>query len=113
VNGKSHHFEARIVNSGPDEVAVIVQDITERVEVRVALEQLNDALEIRVAERTAALREANRILRAEIIERHRAQEQLKQSEERFRNLVETSSDWVWEVDEMLFIPMPALRLRAC
>lgn len=99
VNGKSHHFEARIVKSGADEVAVIVQDITERVEVRVALEQLNDALEIRVAERTAALREANRILRAEIIERHRTQEQLKQSEERFRNLVETSSDWVWEVDE--------------
>lgn len=99
VNGKSHHFEASIVKSGADEVAVIVQDITERVEVRVALEQLNDALEIRVAERTAALREANRILRAEIIERHRAQEQLKESEERFRNLVETSSDWVWEVDE--------------
>jgi PAS domain S-box-containing protein len=99
VNGKSHHFEARIVKSGADEVAVIVQDITERVEVRVALEQLNDALEIRVAERTAALREANRILRAEIIERYRAQEQLKESEERFRNLVETSSDWVWEADE--------------
>ncbi|HEY9612053.1 PAS domain S-box protein [Allocoleopsis sp.] len=99
VNGKSHHFEARIIKSGADEVAVIVQDITERVEVRVALEQLNDALEIRVAERTAALREANRILRAEIIERHRAQEQLKESEERFRNLVETSSDWVWEVNE--------------
>lgn len=99
VNGKSHHFEARIINSGTDEVVVIVQDITERVEVRVALEQLNDALEIRVAERTAALREANRILRAEIIERHRAQEQLKESEERFRNLVETSSDWVWEIDE--------------
>ncbi|HEY9831494.1 MAG TPA: PAS domain S-box protein, partial [Stenomitos sp.] len=99
VHGKSHHFEARIVKSGADEVAVIVQDITERVEVRVALEQLNDALEIRVAERTAALREANRILRAEMIERHRAQEQLKESEERFRNLVETSSDWVWEVNE--------------
>jgi PAS domain S-box-containing protein len=99
VNGKTHHFEARLVKSGADEVAVIVQDITERVQVRVALEQLNDVLEIRVAERTAALREANRILRAEIIERRKAEEQLKESEERFRNLVETSSDWVWEVDE--------------
>jgi PAS domain S-box-containing protein len=99
VNGKTHHFEARLVKSGADEVAVIVQDITERVEVRFALEQLNDVLEIRVAERTAALREANRILRAEIIDRRRAEEQLKESEERFRNLVETSSDWVWEINE--------------
>lgn len=99
VNDKSHHFETRIVKSGTDEVAVIVQDITERVEVRYALEQLNDALEIRVAERTAALREANRILRAEIIERRKAEQQLKESEERFRNLIETSSDWVWEINE--------------
>ncbi len=99
INGKSHHFEARLIESGADEVAVIVQDITERVEVRVALEQLNDALENRVAQRTAALREANCILRDEVIERQRAEEQLKESEERFRTLVETSSDWVWEVDE--------------
>jgi PAS domain S-box-containing protein len=99
VNDKSHHFETRIVKSGIDEVAVIVQDITERVEVRYALEQLNDALEIRVAERTAALREANRILRAEIIERQKAEQQLKESEKRFRNLIETSSDWMWEMNE--------------
>jgi diguanylate cyclase (GGDEF)-like protein/PAS domain S-box-containing protein len=29
----------------------------------------------------------------------RVQEALRQSEQRFRNLVETASDWVWEVDE--------------
>ncbi|HEY9872948.1 MAG TPA: PAS domain S-box protein, partial [Candidatus Obscuribacterales bacterium] len=32
------------------------------------------------------------------IERKREEEAQRQSEERFRNLVETSSDWVWEVD---------------
>ncbi|BAZ20021.1 multi-sensor signal transduction histidine kinase [Kalymmatonema gypsitolerans NIES-4073] len=35
----------------------------------------------------------------DITERRQAQEALKRSKERFRNLVETSSDWVWEVDE--------------
>mgnify|MGYP001611041108 FL=1 len=29
----------------------------------------------------------------------REEEALKESEERFRNLIETTSDWVWEVDE--------------
>lgn len=33
------------------------------------------------------------------LERLQGEEALKQSEERFRNLVETTSDWVWEIDE--------------
>ena len=87
VAGKSKDFEARIVKSGSDEVVVIVQDITDRVQARVVLQQVNDALEMRVEERTVALKEANRILRAEIIERKRAEEQLRESEERFRQAV--------------------------
>ena len=42
-----------------------------------------------------ALREWNHITK-----RKRAEEALRESEERFRNLVETTSDWVWEVDEL-------------
>jgi two-component system CheB/CheR fusion protein len=35
----------------------------------------------------------------DINDRHRAEEQLRISEERYRRLVETTSDWVWEVDD--------------
>ena len=51
-----------------------------------------------MAESTAGLREINRELHFEIEERRRAEEALRQSEQRFRALVETTSDWVWEVD---------------
>jgi PAS domain S-box-containing protein len=37
----------------------------------------------------------------DISDRKLAEERLRQSEERFRNLVETISDWVWEIDENL------------
>jgi PAS domain S-box-containing protein len=39
---------------------------------------------------------ALRRLEKEIAERHRMEEILRQSEEKFRNLVETTSDWIWE-----------------
>ena len=35
----------------------------------------------------------------DITERKRFETKLKESEERFRNLVESTSDWVWEIDE--------------
>jgi len=35
----------------------------------------------------------------DITEYHNVMEALKTSEERFRNLVETSTDWIWEIDE--------------
>ncbi len=60
---------------------------TESVQARDLLQQVNEALENRVAERTAALREVNQTLRAEIVERKRTEEQLRASEERFRQAV--------------------------
>ncbi|WP_233258593.1 PAS domain S-box protein [[Phormidium] sp. ETS-05] len=66
-------------------------NILERQRSEQRLQQLNRDLEQRVADRTAQLEEAVAQLQAEITRR-------RDSEERFRNLVETSSDWVWEVD---------------
>ena len=35
----------------------------------------------------------------DITERKQGEKKVKESRERFKNLVEASSDWVWEVDE--------------
>lgn len=35
----------------------------------------------------------------DITDRREAEERLRESEQRFRSLVETTSDWVWEIDE--------------
>jgi PAS domain S-box-containing protein len=40
-----------------------------------------------------------RVSNRDISQRRLAEEKLRQSEERFRNLVETTSDWVWEMDQ--------------
>ncbi|NJD87616.1 MAG: EAL domain-containing protein [Betaproteobacteria bacterium] len=65
-----------------------------------------EVLERTVAERTREIENAllmlegaNVLLEREIVQHTRTQEELAASNERFRNLVEATSDWVWEVDE--------------
>ena len=47
----------------------------------------------------------------DVTERTRIEQQLMQSEQRFRNLVETSSDWIWEVDADGFYVYVSPKLR--
>jgi PAS domain S-box-containing protein len=68
-----HDFEARLAACGPDEVLVIVRDITERKKAADALQRAHDELEQRVAERTSELAEVNRTLRDEVKERRQAE----------------------------------------
>jgi PAS domain S-box-containing protein len=51
-----------------------------------------------VAERTAELSRANEQLQKEIVEHERVDQALRESEQRFRALIESTSDWIWEVD---------------
>jgi PAS domain S-box-containing protein len=44
------------------------------------------------------LRERVAELEKDLAERNRAEEALRKSEKRYRSLVETSSDWLWEID---------------
>jgi PAS domain S-box-containing protein len=69
-------------------VVVTFADVTALKTAEAALRKLNDALEQRVTERTAALQAANRQLQAEIAEREQAQEQSR----RLAAIVESSDD---------------------
>jgi PAS domain S-box-containing protein len=63
-----------------------------------ALKAAHAELELRVEARTAELVIKNRQLLAQIEQREKAEEALRQSQERFRSLTETTSEWIWEID---------------
>lgn len=86
-------------------------DVAERKQSEEWLRKARDELEMRVRERTAELARANEELRNEIAERQRAEEARRKSEERFRNLIETTSDLVWEVDESFVYTYVSPRIR--
>jgi PAS domain S-box-containing protein len=67
--------------------------VRERARATLELARANDELELRIAERTHQLEQANAALRAEVAQRSQHDEQLRQSEERFRLLVDGIRDY--------------------
>jgi PAS domain S-box-containing protein len=76
----------------------MLRDITIRKQAEAALRAAHDELDRRVQERTQELSQANQALQAEIAERRRAEQALKQSEEKYRLLAENVTDVIWATD---------------
>ena len=102
-------LSARVSEAGRDELSRLGSTINEmlkslqsyqreRDEAQEALRRAHGELEARVLQRTAELAAANQGLQAEIIERHRAEDALRTSEQRFRALIENGSDVVTLLD---------------
>jgi len=84
----------------PDGLLIVTRDIKQQVALEDELHEARDELEIRVEERTAELKEANRMLEVQIGERVRAELALKESEEHFRSLIENATDIIVVVDHL-------------
>jgi PAS domain S-box-containing protein len=75
------------------------EDISDLKRTESALQTAHNELERRVRERTAELEQANTRLQAEILDRQRAQEELHDSEAKFRHIYENSPVMMHSIDE--------------
>ncbi len=73
-------------------------DITGRKRAELALQRANNALEIKVAERTAALEAANQQLRCEIEERLHVEQALRENQQSIRALMDATTESMILVD---------------
>src|SRR5216684_780117 len=78
-------------------IVLVAAMVTSSVDRRAAagVQQLNQELERRVAERTLELEAVNRALRREIAEREQAEEALRRSEDRLRLVIDTLPHQIW------------------
>ncbi len=104
VRIKERTSELKLLNEA------LLHEIQERRRVEEALRKAGEELELRVVQRTSELLGTNMRLQAEIEQRNKAEEALRQSEERFRALTETTSEWIWEMDEHIRFTYASPRL---
>jgi PAS domain S-box-containing protein len=79
--------------------ALLQEEVLEKERHENQVNLLNKELEIKVEERTLALREANHHLKQEIEERHQAERALRDSEEQLKAIVESAADGIITIDQ--------------
>ncbi len=95
---------------GPEIVEAFVADITERVQAREKLEQLNAELEQRVAERTEALQSANTDLHYQIEEREKVEQELVVAVDAAKEANRSKDKYLAAASHDLLQPLNAARL---
>ncbi|MBM3241264.1 PAS domain S-box protein [Candidatus Poribacteria bacterium] len=86
-------------NGRPVGILAAARDITERKQAEEELKKYHAHLEKLVRERTAELTKANEQLQQEIIERERIEKILRESEQKFRDIVQYSTDGITLTNE--------------
>ncbi|MFN2454112.1 MAG: PAS domain S-box protein [Pyrinomonadaceae bacterium] len=92
-------INAAVINyKGRRAILSINRDVTKRKQGEEALRKAKSGLEIKVAERTSQLRDANAHLQRELAERRRIEEALRESEKRYRQIVESADHLICKTD---------------
>jgi PAS domain S-box-containing protein len=81
-----------------DHILFVSRDITDKKRMDEELRTIRDRLIERIQDRTSELLRANALLEAEILERERVQEALRESEEKYRSIIESLEDGYYEAD---------------